>query len=157
MALSRNLLAGIANSAWSALIALAVVPLYLKYLGIEAYGLIGFFVTTQALLAALDFGLTPTINREVARCSASGNIREAGNLLHTLAVIYWAMGALIALLLAVLSPLISDYWLQSRQLPRETINHAVILMGLIIGCRWPASHSVTCVSVLSVMVGPLMV
>lgn len=137
MALSWNLLAGIANSAWSALIALAVVPLYLRYLGIEAYGLIGFFVTTQALLAALDFGLTPTINREVARCSASGNIREAGSLLHTLAVIYWAMGALIALLLAMLSPLVAQYWLQSRQLPAETINHAVILMGLIIGCRWP--------------------
>jgi len=137
MALSWNLLAGIANSAWSALVALAVVPLYLQHLGIEAYGLIGFFVTTQALLAALDFGLAPTINREVARCSASGNIREAGNLLHTLAVIYWAMGAVIALLLAMLAPWIAEYWLQSRQLPRETINHAVILMGLIIGCRWP--------------------
>lgn len=59
MSLSRNLLAGLANSIWTALIGLAVVPLYLKYLGIEAYGLIGFFVTTQALLQLLDMGLAP--------------------------------------------------------------------------------------------------
>ena len=78
MTLGRNLLAGLANSIWSALLGLAVVPFYLKYLGIEAYGLIGFFVTTQALLQLLDMGMAPTINREVARCSASGNLQEAG-------------------------------------------------------------------------------
>ena len=70
MSLRRNLLAGLANSVWSALVSLAVVPFYLKYLGIEAYGLIGFFVTTQAILSLLDMGMAPTINREVALCSA---------------------------------------------------------------------------------------
>jgi len=137
MSLSRNLFAGLANSIWSAAVGLAVVPLYLKHLGIEAYGLIGFFSTVQALFWILDLGLAPTINREVARCSATGNFREAGNLLHTLAIIYWSMGVAIALLLVVISPLVSEYWLQSRHLPRETITHAVMLMGLIIACRWP--------------------
>lgn len=137
MTLSRNLLAGMASSAWAALVGLAVVPLYLKYLGIEAYGLIGFFSTVQALLWILDLGLAPTINREVARCSASGHFREAGVLLHTLAIIYWSMGAAIFFFLAALSPLVSEYWLQSRNLPSENITHAVMLMGLIIACRWP--------------------
>ena len=41
MTLSRNLLAGLINSVWSAFIGLAVIPFYLKYLGVEAYGLIG--------------------------------------------------------------------------------------------------------------------
>ncbi len=137
MRLRGNLLAGIASSAWAVLVGLAVVPLYLKYLGIEAYGLIGFFATVQALLWILDLGLASTIIREVARCSASGHYREAGNLLHTLAIIYWSMGVAISLFLAVLSPLVSEYWLQSRRLPSETITHAVMLMGLIIACRWP--------------------
>ena len=82
MSLGRNLLAGLASSVWSALVGLAVVPFYLKYLGIEAYGLIGFFATTQAVLSLLDMGMAPTINREVARRSASGDLKEAGKLLQ---------------------------------------------------------------------------
>lgn len=137
MSLSRNLLAGLANSVWTALVGFAVVPLYLKYLGIEAYGLIGFFATLQAVLSLLDMGLAPTINREVARCSASGNLKEAGKLLHTLAVVYWSMAGSIALLIAALAPLIAEYWLQSKQLSPQTISHAVMLMGLVAACRWP--------------------
>jgi O-antigen/teichoic acid export membrane protein len=137
MSLSRNLFAGFANSIWSVLIGLAVVPLYLKYLGIESYGLIGFFATTQALLQLLDMGLSPTINREVARCSASGNLKEAGKLLHTLAVVYWCMAAAIALLIAALAQLIAGHWLQPKHLSRQTVEHAVMLMGLVVACRWP--------------------
>ncbi|PKO48629.1 MAG: polysaccharide biosynthesis protein [Betaproteobacteria bacterium HGW-Betaproteobacteria-4] len=137
MTLGRNLIAGLANSVWSALIGLAVVPFYLKYLGIEAYGLIGLFITTQALLQLLDMGMAPTINREVARCSAAGDLNEAGKLLHTLAIVYWGMAALIAVLILALAPLIAEYWLQSRQLSPETVSHAVMLMGLVVACRWP--------------------
>lgn len=133
----RNLLAGLTNSIWSALIGLAVVPFYLKYLGIEAYGLIGFFVTTQAVLSLLDMGMAPTINREVARCSALGNLKEAGKLLHTLAVVYWCMAGVIALMIMALAPLIAGYWLQSKQLSPQTISHAVMMMGLVVACRWP--------------------
>lgn len=137
MSLPRNLLAGLANSIWSALIGLAVVPFYLKYLGIESYGLIGFFVTMQAVISLLDMGIAPTINREVARCSATGDLQEAGKLLHTLAVVYWSMAGAIALLVFALAPLIADYWLQSKQLSPQTISHALMLMGLVAACRWP--------------------
>lgn len=137
MTLGRNLIAGLSNSIWSALIGLAMVPFYLKYLGIEAYGLIGFFVTTQSLLQLLDMGMAPTINREVARCSAGGNMQEAGKLLHSLAVVYWGMAVAIAMLILALAPLIARYWLQSRQLSPQTISHAVMLMGLVVACRWP--------------------
>lgn len=137
MSLSRNFLAGMANSTWSAVVGLAAVPFYLKYLGIESYGLIGFFATIQAVLNLLDMGMAPTINREVARCAASGNLREAGKLLHTLAVVYWSMAGAIAFLILIIAPLIAEYWLQSKQLSPETISHAVMLMGLVVACRWP--------------------
>ena len=137
MKLARNLMAGFANSIWSALIGLIVVPFYLNYLGIEAYGLIGFFVTTQAILGLLDMGMAPTINREVARCSASGNLQKAGKLLHTLAVVYWGMAGVIVLLMLALAPFIAEYWLQSKKISIQTISHVVILMGLVVACRWP--------------------
>jgi O-antigen/teichoic acid export membrane protein len=137
MRLGVNLLAGLANSICTAIVGLAVVPIYLKFLGIEAYGLIGFYATTQAVLTLLDMGMAPTINREVARYSATGNLKGVGNLLHTLSVIYWGMGSIIALLILILSPFIAEYWLHSKQLSSKTILQAVMLMGIVIACRWP--------------------
>lgn len=137
MTLRRNLIAGLASSIWSALIGLAVVPYYLKYLGVEAYGLIGFFVMTQALLQLLDMGMVPTINREVARCTASGDLKEAGKLLHTLAVVYWCIAVAIGLIVLGLAPWIVEYWLKSKQLSPQTVLHSVMLIGLVVACRWP--------------------
>jgi len=54
-------------------IGLAFVPVYIDYLGIEAYGLIGVFAILQAWLALLDFGMTPTLAREMSRFSAGAH------------------------------------------------------------------------------------
>lgn len=134
----KNLLAGVSSSAWSAIVGLAVVPLYLKYLGLESYGLIGIFVTLQALIALLDLGIAPTMSREVARYSASGGISDSADLLHSLAMIYWGMAVLIALVFFLLAPFIAKYWLQSNTLPYETVVNALMLMGGVVACRWPA-------------------
>ena len=137
MKLVRNVGAGLASSIWTALLGLAVVPQYLKYLGIEAYGLIGFFATTQVLFQILDMGMAPTINREIARCSASSRWDEVRSLLHTLGVIYWCVAGIICVIMIVLAPLISEHWLKSNSLEPQTIRHSVMLMGLVIACRWP--------------------
>lgn len=134
---ARNLSLGIASSIWSALIGLAVVPFYIKYLGVESYGLIGFFVTLQAIFGLLDMGMAPTINREVARCTVSGAMDEAGQLLSTLAIIYWSMAVTIAVTVLVLAPWIAESWLQSKILTNESLTHAVMLMGVVVACRWP--------------------
>lgn len=137
MRIGINLFAGLANSIWTGLIGLAVVPIYLKYLGVEAYGLIGFYATTQAVFTLLDMGMTPTINREVAKYSALGRLTEVGNLLHTLAVFYWGIACLIAITVLLLSNWIAIQWLRTTQLDPQTVIHAVALMGLVVACRWP--------------------
>jgi O-antigen/teichoic acid export membrane protein len=138
MALSRSFLFGIANSIGMLFVGLVVVPFYLAYLGVEAYGLVGFFVMTQSLLLLLDLGLAPTISREVARFSAFGKLPEVGDLLHSLATIYWLIAALIAVALFGFSSVIAEHWLQTKTLPTETLSRAIVLMGIVIACRWPA-------------------
>lgn len=135
--LGLNVGAGLTSSIWAAVLGLVVVPVYLKYLGIEAYGLIGFFATVQALFQILDLGMAPTINREIARYSASGRWDDAGNLLHTIAVIYWCVAGLICIAMMAFAHTISGHWLKSETFQRETVTHAVMLMGLVIACRWP--------------------
>ncbi len=137
MKVGRNLLAGLANSVWSALITFAVIPIYLRFLGSESYGLIGFFTTTQALIVLLDFGLSSTINREIARSTSPESHRDAAQLLHTLAFVYWGIALLIGITVIAISPYIAEHWLQSKKLDASTISHAIMLMGIVIACRWP--------------------
>ncbi len=137
MKLGRNLAAGLGSSIFTALLGLAVVPLYLKYLGVEAYGLIGFFATTQALFQLLDLGLAQTMNREISRYSVEANWRQAGNLLRSLAVIYWCMALFIAVIVVLLAPLIADHWIKADNLSAQTVQHAVQLIGIVIACRFP--------------------
>jgi O-antigen/teichoic acid export membrane protein len=85
----------------------------------------------------LDMGMAPTMNREVARCSASGQLRDAGKLLHTLAVIYWCVAMVIGLVIVILAPFIATHWLNSKDLPDETVVNALMLMGLVVATRWP--------------------
>ncbi len=61
--LKLNLLANFAGTGWSTLMGLVFIPLYIRFMGIEAYGLIGFYVALQGGLQILDFGLSPTMNR----------------------------------------------------------------------------------------------
>src|SRR5437773_11955991 len=92
--LAVNILANLAGQGWSIIISLFVIPLYIKLLGIEAYGLIGFYVMLQALSQALDLGLSPTINREIARYS--GRTEKPGavrDLLRTPELGEWAIGS----------------------------------------------------------------
>ena len=56
---------------------LAFIPLYIRFLGIEAYGLIGLFALLQAWLSLLDMGLTPTLGREMARFTGGSRSAES--------------------------------------------------------------------------------
>lgn len=139
MRTGRNLLAGVLGSLLTTLVGLAVVPLYLKYLGIEAYGVIGFFMTTQALLQLLDMGISPTVNREVARCSASGSMDEARTVLRTIEWINWATATALAMLIVIASGFISSRWLRSNQLGTDELASAVKVMALVVALRWPVA------------------
>jgi O-antigen/teichoic acid export membrane protein len=135
--LAGNVAVGILCSAWSAVLGLAVVPIYLRLLGIEAYGLIGFFATLQAVFQLLDMGITPTVNREVARHAGQGRIAGAMPLVGTLAAVYWLLAIIIGVSVVLASPLIADRWLRTRELDAEAVRHAVVLLGIVIACRWP--------------------
>lgn len=129
----------VGSSIWLATLSLLVVPLYIKLLGIEAYGVIGFFVSLQAILQILDLGLAPAVNRELARLSALERLDEARLLVVSLAPIYWTMGVFLACGVASAAPLIAGAWLNSSRLSIADLTEAIMTMGVIIACRWPVA------------------
>ena len=70
MSLKKNIAANYVSQIYLIVISIAILPIYMKYMGAEAYGLVGFFAMLQGLFALLDFGLTPTISRQTAQYNA---------------------------------------------------------------------------------------
>ena len=65
--LKKNILANLIGNFLTAIVFVIVIPVYVKYLGVESYGLIGFFASLQIIFSVLDMGLSATLNREFAR------------------------------------------------------------------------------------------
>src|SRR5262249_5081398 len=114
-----------------ALIGVAFAPLYIKYLGVEAYGLIGIFAVLQAWLTLLDMGMTPTLNREVARYTAGAYSATAiRDLVRTFEIVCCGMAVLIATILFAASDWIADDWLHARALPAGHIAPFLAVVGV---------------------------
>lgn len=140
MSVQRNVIANYLASGWSALVGIAFIPIYIRYLGIESYGLIGFFATLQAWLLLLDLGLAPALNRQMARHRATAvGAQSIRDLLKSVEMIYLATACVIAVAIAALSHLIGGYWLKAQTLSAETVAQAVLLMGLVISLQWMAA------------------
>lgn len=135
-----DLAASLTASAWSMLVQLACVPLYIRFLGVEAYGLIGFYLMLQAMLQVLDLGLSPTMNREMARYSVQPDkADEARDLVRTLEIGYWLIGAIIGLALVAGSPWVAAHWIKASAIPVTSVRHALMWMGVLAAFQWPVS------------------
>ncbi|NUM37179.1 MAG: oligosaccharide flippase family protein [Candidatus Brocadiae bacterium] len=136
--IKKNIIANFLGSIWIALMNLAFVPLYIHFLGIESYGLVGFFSMLLGIFSLLDMGLSSTMSFEMARLSAQeGRSQEMKDLARTLEIPYWAIGLLLAFAVVFLAPWIASRWVQAKNIAPETVKLAVILMGLCIGFHWP--------------------
>lgn len=105
MSLKKNVLANYLGQGWSGLMGLVFLPLYIQYLGVEAYGLVGVFAMLQAWLVILDLGMSPTLGREMARFTAGAHSAQSiRDLLRSLELIAYGLAGLIAALIAIAAP-----------------------------------------------------
>jgi O-antigen/teichoic acid export membrane protein len=136
----NNIIANFSSKAWTGILSLAFVPLYIKLMGVEAYGLLGIFMSLTALLSLLDMGLSATLSRELSKLSAAENSeQESRNLVRTFELIYWGVGILIGLVVIVLTPLIGKYWINANGMSREVVDSALLIMGVSMALQWPSA------------------
>ncbi len=137
MSLKLNIIANIAGQAYVTLIGIVLVPLYVTYMGTEAYGLVGFYAMLQAWFMLLDMGLTPAMSREVARfrggATGASSLRL---LLRSMEGIFACAGVLGALTIIAGSGLIATAWLKVQELPLAEVQGSIMLMAVIIALRW---------------------
>lgn len=133
----KNVIANYLGQGWSALMGLAFVPLYIKYLGMEAYGLIGIFALLQAWMVLLDMGMTPALSREMARFT--GGARDAQStrdLLRSIEVMALGVAVVIALGIWAVSGWLASDWLRAEKLPVGDVAQAFTVMGAVTALRF---------------------
>ena len=125
---------------WTALISILFVPIYVKIIGAESYGLVAFFGTLSGSLAILDLGLSTAISRQVAiLLTQPDKEKESKDLIFSVEIIYWLIALVVGLLVVLLAQPIALYWIKTKDLPVATIQKAVMLMGAVFAVQFPAS------------------
>lgn len=110
----------------------AAVPMIVGALGLDAYGLVGFHAMLATILSAFDFGLSPSITREMARRSVVHG--ELGSYLATVMAIVWLVGLALGGAVVAGSHPIATTWLSG-----ETAAPVIMLMGAAIAAQWPSA------------------
>ncbi|WP_295583902.1 oligosaccharide flippase family protein [uncultured Lamprocystis sp.] len=130
--LKRNLVANYLGQIWAAVMGFAFIPLYIKYLGIEAYGLIGLFALFQSWLALFDIGMKPTLNREMARFTGGiHTVASIRDLLRSIEVVMFSVALSIAAGVGFASTWLASSWVRAESLPISVVAQAILIMGLM--------------------------
>jgi O-antigen/teichoic acid export membrane protein len=145
MSLKKNVAANYFGQGWQALMSFAFVPWYIKYLGMEAYGLIGIFALLQAWLVLLDMGMKPAMGREMARFTGGAhNAQSIRDLLRSIELIGIAIAGAIALSIWAASGWLASHWVTAKHLPLGVVAHAFAVMGLVTALRFIQDIYVSC-------------
>ncbi len=135
-----NLIANLLGKIWVALIGFAFIPVYLRLLGVEAYGLVGYYAAIQPVLFLIDMGLSTTLNRELARFSTQpDSAADMRRLVRTLEIAYWIACSLIAVGFAAAAPYIAAHGVNAHRLAIADVTFDIRLMGLSLALQFPFS------------------
>ena len=133
---ASHLLSGAASSLVSLVVPIVAMPLYLRLLGAESFGVLGFVLALQAAVLALDAGLAVSVTRLVARSELGREALDAA-LLRALSRGVWWVAPVLCGLLALLAPALAGGWLKLGALPPSQAVEALLLAAVAIGVRWP--------------------
>lgn len=122
------------------LIGVLTLPLYLKYLGAEAFGLVGFFTLLQSWMQLLNLGITPTLGREVARLrDRPEESVQLRTVVRSLEMVFITVAALVSLGLLLGRDWLARHWLDVNELDPGLVAACIAMMALMVGFRWVAS------------------
>ncbi len=126
---------------WSAVLSVLSLPFFIKSLGAEEYGLISFIASLEVFFAILDFGLSATINREIAgkTSTTSKNGNNTSNLIRTFEIIYWLIGLVIGIVVFLGGRLFLTNWINLENLSESIVQSIVIIIGISLVVKWPTS------------------
>ena len=139
VSISKNISANLVSNIWLMLLFIITTPLYVRFLGIEGYGLIGFYLSWLAIVGIIDIGITAAAGREVAWLSARPDgKRNIPTLLRSLEVVYWGAIVLIGLGILIGTFFFGQEWFHTKDISREVVWGALMLMAIALVAQVPS-------------------
>ena len=137
---NKNILANFIARTIGFVITYSFTPIYLKILGIESFGLIGFFSTMMGILLMTDLGLTASLTRETARLSLLNNSEgELKNIIRTYESIYIFVALILVISVWLFSSNIANNWLNLKNLDVSEVDTSIKIMGFAIAFQLPST------------------
>jgi len=121
------------SNLWLTFATLICTPLYIKFLGIESYGLIGFYITLLSIIGVVDNGLSSAALREIARMNSDNAQRsQIKDLFFSLELIYWPIIAAFTLILSYLVNTDGNQWIEAEAINATVLSETTSLILLLI-------------------------
>lgn len=112
-------------------IGLAIVPIIIKFIGVEGYGVWIMIQTLLAYSSVMDMGFSPAITKYTAEYDGQGDHRKMIQIFNTLFVVYLFLFLILFLLVFVGKGLIVDTLIRPIHIPKETASFALIISVLV--------------------------
>ncbi len=132
----RSISANYVSQIYSAILNVILMPVYIKYMGTEAVGLIGFSLTLTMVFSLFDSFFSQNLIRQLALCSNDNSKSIARDLLRTVEIISLIFIIIFILLFFIFSHWLSTAWFKVLTTKIETVVISIKLIGILIGLRY---------------------
>ncbi len=136
--LKSNIAFNFLGSAWLGVLTVAVTPIHVHFLGIEAFGFVGLITMLQVLLNTLDLGISVTVTKVVSSDRSDG-YQSSAKVMNTASTMYWLVALLIGVFLWFNASCFTEFWLETSQLNHNIITLGIQIVAVYLGLRWPVA------------------
>lgn len=126
---------------FSSLIAgVIAAPVYMAYLGAEAYGIVGIYIAFFSFFSLFDFGLPVSANRQISVfLEQDAGHKAIYGLIRAFELVIVSVGIVGGLLFISLSGYLTDHWLNIETLSHGAVQRALVLASIAAMLRFPTA------------------
>ena len=133
--LRRNLVANFLGQASGALLALLFIPVYVRALGMESFGLIGLYSALFAVLSIVDSSIQALLGRSAAQSRAASQMSGLADKLRSFEVSLSLLASALILCVFLGSDTLGEHALNREALDVSTVGTAFVAMSVALSLR----------------------
>lgn len=135
--MNKNLVFNFFSNIYLSILTIVSAPFLIDILGLELYGIVGFYTSLQIALMVFDFGVTAVVTRETSIYHYGRSSRKKyENFIGFYAKLFLFISSFLFLILYLFSDKMATHWFDVNTILRKDLHFVLILMFLIVCVRF---------------------